>query len=117
MHNGVRATAEQLSRDLAGDPKHIYDSKTHLAGDPERKGWGFLVTAELGIGLITPLLSWGACLYTKNQGQNSRMMKRVIRMQNVSMSCVLIGLCYWSCECMLSIYKLYSFVFPLSLFI
>jgi len=31
-----------LSRDLAGDPKHIYkhkyDRKVHLAGDPKRKG-------------------------------------------------------------------------------
>jgi len=38
----VRATAERLSRDLAGDPKHIYkhkyDRKAHLAGDPKRKG-------------------------------------------------------------------------------
>ena len=37
----VRATAERLSRDLAGDPKHIYkhkyDRKAHLAGDPKRK--------------------------------------------------------------------------------
>jgi len=38
----VRATAERLSRDLTGDPKHIYkhkyDRKAHLAGDPKRKG-------------------------------------------------------------------------------
>ena len=38
----VRATAERLSRDLAGDPKHIhkhkYDRKAHLAGDPKIKG-------------------------------------------------------------------------------
>ena len=38
----VRAIAERLSRDLAGDPKHIYkhkyDRKAHLAGDPKRKG-------------------------------------------------------------------------------
>jgi len=38
----VRATAGRLSRDLAGDPKHIYkhkyDRKVHLAGDPKRKG-------------------------------------------------------------------------------
>ena len=38
----VRATAERLSRDLAGDPKHIYkhkyNRKVHLAGDPKRKG-------------------------------------------------------------------------------
>jgi len=38
----VRATVERLSRDLAGDPKHIYnhkyDRKAHLAGDPKRKG-------------------------------------------------------------------------------
>ena len=38
----VRATAEQLSQDLAGDPKYIYkhkyDRKAHLAGDPKRKG-------------------------------------------------------------------------------
>jgi len=38
----VRATVEQLSRDLAGDPKHIYKHKytrkVHLAGDPKRKG-------------------------------------------------------------------------------
>jgi len=38
----VRATVEQLSRDLAGDPKHIYkhkyNRKAHLAGDPKRKG-------------------------------------------------------------------------------
>ena len=32
-----------LSRDLAGDPKHIYinikyNKKVHLAGDPKRKG-------------------------------------------------------------------------------
>jgi len=40
--DGVRATAERLSWDLAGDPKHIYnhkyDGKAHLAGDPKRKG-------------------------------------------------------------------------------
>ena len=38
----VRATAERLSQDLAGDPKHIYkhkyNRKMHLAGDPKRKG-------------------------------------------------------------------------------
>jgi len=38
----VRATAERLSRDLAGDPKYIckhkYDKKAHLAGDPKIKG-------------------------------------------------------------------------------
>ena len=38
----VRATAERLSQDLGGDPKHIYkhkyDRKAHLAGDPKRKG-------------------------------------------------------------------------------
>ena len=38
----VRATAERLSQDLAGDPKYIYkhkyDRKVHLAGDPKRKG-------------------------------------------------------------------------------
>jgi len=37
----VRATAERLSQDLAGDPKHIYNHKynrkAHLAGDPKRK--------------------------------------------------------------------------------
>jgi len=41
-HCSVRATVEGLSRDLAGDPKHIYkhkyDRKAHLAGDPKRKG-------------------------------------------------------------------------------
>jgi len=41
-HLSVRATAERLSWDLAGDPKYIYkhkyDRKAHLAGDPKRKG-------------------------------------------------------------------------------
>jgi len=38
----VRTTAEQLSWDLAGDPKYIYkhkyNRKVHLAGDLKRKG-------------------------------------------------------------------------------
>jgi len=62
---GVRATVEQLSRDLAGDPKHIYkhkyDRKAHLAGDPKKKD--------------KALLRWDACLYTKNQSRNNKMMK------------------------------------------
>jgi len=32
----VRATAEQLSRDLAGDPKHIYKHKIRQEGTPSR---------------------------------------------------------------------------------
>jgi len=32
----VRATAEQLSRDLAGDPKHIYKHKIRQESAPSR---------------------------------------------------------------------------------
>jgi len=32
----VRATAERLSRDLAGDPKHIYKHKIQQESTPSR---------------------------------------------------------------------------------
>ena len=34
--HSVRATAEQLSRDIAGDPKHIYKHKIRQESAPSR---------------------------------------------------------------------------------
>ena len=53
----------QLSQDLAGDPKHIYDRKAHLAGDPKRKGW-----SPAKVGCVS--------IY-KNWSRNNRMMEKM----------------------------------------